>query len=318
MTEEAAATATAEPTEQTPTPTGDPFATNGAAGEAATQQAGEQGQQQQAQQAAGAQGEQTTQQEAAPELSEQEQALISKLAGPLGDAVAQRFTGDQGGEQAALSEQDVVARLLGQGQQEVDPQQAQQQQAAEQGFQGQQAQQGFQGQEQQGFQGQQGYDPYDPYGQAQQQQQYGQEQQGAQDPVLQHPVVQALIQQGAGVQQYLGQMLQDSQEQQLHTLAKDNPDLMQDEVLTEVQSVAGELAERAGRPELATDPRYVEIALRAVRASRATPTEVPAEEAAAQGASLETQAGASVSGEADPKTEWWNQVKGSGGEAFPT
>lgn len=232
---------------------------------------------------------------AAPDLSEQEQALVQKLAGPLGDAVAARVNDEPGEAEEAtpLGIDDTVARLLQHGQEQL---------GQEEGGEGGEPQQGQEP----------GYEGGEPY---------GQEQPGGidpDDPVLQHPVVQALIQQHGATQEILGGILQQNQEDALHKLADANPDLREEDTLTAVEAVAGRLAERAGRPELATDPAFVETALRAVRASRATPTEVSAEEARNQGASLETEAGASAGGEPDPEDEWWGRVSGAGGNAFPS
>jgi hypothetical protein len=79
----------------------------------------------------------------------------------------------------------------------------------------------------------------------------------------------------------------------LNGWAEANPDLKKPAVLNAVLEQVDEMARRAGDLELRTDPKFLEMALSSVRAERAAQHEVPAEQARSQGASLETDAGAS-------------------------
>jgi hypothetical protein len=84
---------------------------------------------------------------------------------------------------------------------------------------------------------------------------------------------------------------------ELNRFADENPDVQKPEILNAVIEQVDEMARRAGDLGLRTDPAFLDLALKSVRADRAAQYEVPAEQARNQGASLETDAGASNQGE---------------------
>ena len=106
---------------------------------------------------------------------------------------------------------------------------------------------------------------------------------------------------------------------QLNDYAKAHPELKENaEIRAEVIARVQELAERAGDPGLRTDLSFVRTAHQAVMTERSQVAGVPMSEARNQGAPLETDAGASVEGGPSDEDQWWNSVKGAGGQAFPT
>jgi hypothetical protein len=80
----------------------------------------------------------------------------------------------------------------------------------------------------------------------------------------------------------------------LNDLADARPQLRDPEVLEEVAEHLDDLAERTGAEDIQMDPRVVEHALDVVMARRTLERLPPAEVASQQGATLETDAGASV------------------------
>ena len=105
----------------------------------------------------------------------------------------------------------------------------------------------------------------------------------------------------------------------LNSFASENPDIRKPEVLEEVIVRTTEFAERAGDPNLRSDPFVVEQAYKAVMADRAEAAEVPAAEARNQGAPLETDAGASAAeGETSYEDQAKAELRAAGGTAFPS
>lgn len=107
------------------------------------------------------------------------------------------------------------------------------------------------------------------------------------------------------VSPYLEQLELERREGALAQLAQKYPDLRKPEMLAAIQGRLSHAADRYGNPALLTDPGLVEQALLAERAVAAAANETPAQEARAQGAAVETGAGAG--GEGD--VSWQEQQK---------
>lgn len=78
---------------------------------------------------------------------------------------------------------------------------------------------------------------------------------------------------------------------ELEALTEKYPQLKDEAHVAKVRDILQPLAEQRGDPNLVLDPRLVELTHKSLMADEASASEVPAEEAANQGASLETGAG---------------------------
>lgn len=86
----------------------------------------------------------------------------------------------------------------------------------------------------------------------------------------------------------------DKRRGQLNDLAQTHPELLETEYQEAIADRLAPLVDRYGDEMLLTDPMQVEMALIAIKAERASAAEVPAEQAANQGARLETAASATT------------------------
>lgn len=237
-----------------------------------------------------------------PDLSEQDQALVAKLAPALGDAVAERIrgSGDEG-DAGQLSREDAVARLLGDDQQPEAAHQPPADPNADPNAVYDDGRGGY----------------VDAQGRAVPPEmvvtydEMGNEVPAAPPPTQGDPRVDQLI-------SYIQGREEREREQELLAIADENPEIREPEMLGTVERYAEQLAREAGNAALATSPTYVRAALALARSERATPPEASADEARNQGATLPTDAGASVDGSPSQEDQWWNGVKGAGGEAFPS
>lgn len=156
-----------------------------------------------------------------------------------------------------------------------------------QGQQPQEEQFGYEDAYQQQFQQQQQFD------------QYGQ-------PVEQEPqqldpqMVQQMIQQG--INQGLAPIQQHLLGQQLNQLADKYPDMRNPEVLAKIDQRTGQIAQRLGNPNLATDPEIVEMAYMAHRAQELASQQTPAGQQQGE-FSLETSAASPPQEPVDPADE---------------
>lgn len=108
------------------------------------------------------------------------------------------------------------------------------------------------------------------------------------------------------------------QEEHLRAFQDKNPDIMKPEIFEKVKATLENLVQRYG-DGAATDIALVEMAYRGVKAEMADAGAVPAEEAANHGASIETQAGQSQTGETSVEDEYKQAVfagGAGGGEGF--
>lgn len=92
----------------------------------------------------------------------------------------------------------------------------------------------------------------------------------------------------------IGALESDRRRSQLDSLAERHPEILERDMQEAITDRLGEVAERYGNEMILTDPALVEAVLIAEKAARASAAEVPAEEAATQGAALETAAGAAA------------------------
>lgn len=222
--------------------------------------------------------------EATPDLSEQEQALAAKIGDQVTAAVRDSL-GQQGQQEAPEpTADDWIDSLLGAEETEIDD------------------------------------EPGEP-AQPQAEQQVAPE-----DPILQTPTGQALVQgyqqlaeQNEQLRDYLVGREEREERQALEKFAEANPDIRRPEVLRQVTSRVDAIAERAGDPTLKTDPTVVSTAYHAVRSEMAAAARADGGQTPAQpGVPPETNAGAAVDGSVSDKDQFWGEVRGAGGTAFPT
>lgn len=121
-----------------------------------------------------------------------------------------------------------------------------------------------------------------------------------------------------GVRQAMEPIEQAQLEQELNALQETYPDITEPQVIEHIEKNLGGLVERHQNQALATDPVMVELAYKAAKAELASADEVPAESAATREATLETGAGPSQQGNADPDDEYRKGLLGvaSGGDVF--
>jgi hypothetical protein len=96
------------------------------------------------------------------------------------------------------------------------------------------------------------------------------------------------------IEQFLSAKAREENVKALNDLADARPQLRDPEVLEEVAEHLADLAERTGAEDIQMDPRVVEHALDVVMARQTLERLPPAEVASQRGATLETDAGASV------------------------
>jgi hypothetical protein len=148
------------------------------------------------------------------------------------------------------------------------------------------------------------YAPQDPYAQTeayqpQQLDPYGQPVQG-EGQALDPQMVQQMIQQG--INQGLAPIQQHLLGQQLNALADKYPDMRTPEVLAKIDQTTGQIAQRMGNPNLATDPEIVEMAYMAHRAQQLASQQTPAGQHN-EGATLEQSGAAPPQEPTDPADE---------------
>ena len=166
---------------------------------------------------------------------------------------------------------------------------------------------------------------YDPYGQGVPPTQGGQPQVQEPEQNLDPQQAEALFQQAIqervqdAVYPYLESIDREMRRQQLTRMTEQFPELKDPEVVRAVHSRLAPVAERYDDPSLLSDPELVAQAVMAERAQRAAGSEVPAEQARNQGASLETGQGATApQSEEDPIEAFKRDLLGprGGGDAF--
>lgn len=111
----------------------------------------------------------------------------------------------------------------------------------------------------------------------------------------------------------------DRRRGQLEEVAEKHPELRDEATQQAIAARLAPLAERYGNELILTDPELVEATLVSIKAAQATASEVPAEQAVAQGARLETAAGAAnPQAESTPEEQIKQGVLGhrGGGDAF--
>lgn len=140
---------------------------------------------------------------------------------------------------------------------------------------------------------------------------YQQQQQPQFDPYTGEPVqqeaqqldpqmVQSMIQQG--INQGLAPIQQHLLGQQLNQLADKYPDMRNPDVLQQIDQTTGQIAQQFGNPNLATDPRIVEMAYKAYRADQLASQQTPAGQQQGE-FSLETSTASPQQEPADPADE---------------
>jgi len=120
------------------------------------------------------------------------------------------------------------------------------------------------------------------------------------------------------IQKALEPIQQERQIDQIKSFQEKHPDIVQPEILSEVEATMQNAVERYGEGAR-YDTNLLSLAYTAAKAKQADAGAVPAEQAANHGASIETQAGQTQTG--DPSAEEAYKEKvfggvGSGGEAF--
>jgi hypothetical protein len=117
----------------------------------------------------------------------------------------------------------------------------------------------------------------------------------------------------------LGAIEQDRRRGQLDKLASDHPELLDRDYQEAITDRLAPLADRYGNEMILTDPDLVEAVLVAEKAARASAAEVPAEQAANQGARLESAVVASSpEAQMTPEQEIEKSILAArgGGDAF--
>lgn len=98
--------------------------------------------------------------------------------------------------------------------------------------------------------------------------------------------------------------------EQLQSIEKQFPDILDEKVFPRVDQALDDIVRRSGNEQMRTDPTLVLLAYKAVKAEMADAAAVPAEQAATTGASIETGAGASQTGEPSPADQYVQAVFG--------
>lgn len=124
------------------------------------------------------------------------------------------------------------------------------------------------------------------------------------DPLFQHL---------SSMAERLDRFEQDQRVSQLEELANEHPELLESEFQGAIRERLDDLAERFG-DQARTDPDLVELALVAEKAARASANEVPAEQAATEGAKLESAAGAASPEATTPEQAIVQDILNAGGE----
>lgn len=113
-------------------------------------------------------------------------------------------------------------------------------------------------------------------------------------------------------------LMQQREDEKLAALQDKYPDIMEPEIFAKVETYLGGFVQRYGNEGLKTDPGLVEMAYKAVKADAAAANETPAEQAAQEGATLETNAGSTQTGEPSLEDKYAEAMAAtrSGGDAF--
>lgn len=120
------------------------------------------------------------------------------------------------------------------------------------------------------------------------------------------------------VQEALNPIVQERQIEQIKAFQEKHPDIVQPEILSGVEATMQNFVGRYGEGAR-FDTALLDLAYTQVKAKLADAGAVPAEQAANHGASLETQAGQTQTGEASVEDQYKQNVFGGGsggGEAF--
>lgn len=139
------------------------------------------------------------------------------------------------------------------------------------------------------------------------QEEYEQPQQGDPDAEAQLNQLTSFVDQRA--QQMVAPLMQERREEQMQAIQQRHPDILKPEVFQPLSNLVETLAQRSGNDDLIFDPQFVEMAYKVVKAEAAESNAVPAEQAA-NGASLETNAGQSQTGGSSDIEDYRNQVFG--------
>lgn len=120
------------------------------------------------------------------------------------------------------------------------------------------------------------------------------------------------------IEERLNPLVQERQHEQVKAFQEKHPDIVQPEILSEVEATMQNFVVRYGEGAR-FDTGLLELAYTSVKAKLADAGAVPAEQAANHGASIETQAGQSQTGEPSEEDLYKSAVFGtgtSGGEGF--
>lgn len=110
--------------------------------------------------------------------------------------------------------------------------------------------------------------------------------------------------------EYMSQQETARRQQALDQLSREIPDINEDKYLEPIREQLWALAERTGNESVITDPELVKTTFYAIKAQEAAAAEKERTEQAADGASLETAAGASNQG-ADEEAETRRKIMGA-------
>jgi hypothetical protein len=135
----------------------------------------------------------------------------------------------------------------------------------------------------------------------------------AQHPGLQSPEAQAQMEEAKAliasvVQEQVTPLQQELAARDMKALADRYPDINSKEVLSPLTNQINELVALTGNPDLIYNAQIVERLYKVVKAEQADATAVPAEQAATQGASLETHAGQTQAGDPSLSDQYKQEV----------
>lgn len=116
-----------------------------------------------------------------------------------------------------------------------------------------------------------------------------------------------------GIEEAVAPIQQERQEEKLAGLEAKYEDITDSKILPQVKATVESLVQRYGDESLKFDAHIVEVAYKAVKAELADTDAAPAEQAATSRAALETSAGRSQQGAADPSEQFADALAGTGG-----
>lgn len=127
----------------------------------------------------------------------------------------------------------------------------------------------------------------------------GPEAQQFEDPAAQQQLedLRSFVRQEA--EQIAAPILERERRRELASIEQQYPDITSKPVMDKLRPLMAEMAEEAGTDSVIDNPTFLKMAYRAVKAELADAGAVPAEQAAASGASLETNAGQAQAGGPD-------------------